>query len=63
MREVVGPEWKGKVWVTQNPRNYHLQTIPDQADSRVWGEVLAFGDAPLLSEIDDALLESPIQLF
>ena len=58
----MGPRWKGKVWVTQSPRNYYLLTIPDDAGTRVWGDVLAFGDANLLSEIEDALVEPICQL-
>src|ERR1051325_7405970 len=52
---VMGPRWQGKVWVTTNPDDLQLQTIPDDADTRVWGDVIAFGDAELLDELDHAL--------
>jgi hypothetical protein len=54
----LGPEWKGKVWVGFNPHYYNLETIPDGAGVRIWGEIIAFGDADFLSQIDDALAGS-----
>ena len=48
----MGRQWQGKVWVTINPDCWRLQSIPDQAGTRVWGAVVAFGDDELLREID-----------
>jgi|ERR1043165_1853403 hypothetical protein len=54
----MGPQWKGKVWVTVNPQRWELQTVPDDASVRVWGDIVAFGDAEFLNEIDEALSRS-----
>lgn len=51
----MGPEWRGKVWVTLNPSCWELKSVPDQAGIRVWGAVIAFGDDELLREIEAAL--------
>lgn len=50
----MGPEWRGRVWVTLNPAYWQLESIPDQAGVRVWGAVVAFGDDELLREIEAA---------
>ena len=57
MRKVgeMGPAWKGKVWVTLNPGYWRLELIPDDAATRTWGNVIAFGDADLLQELDSIL--------
>jgi hypothetical protein len=51
----MGPEWKGKVWVTVSTPAWRLCRIPDDADARVWGPIVAFGDQEILSEIDRVL--------
>lgn len=48
----MGPEWRGRVWVTLNPSVWQLESIPDHAGIRVWGSVIAFGDDELLREIE-----------
>jgi hypothetical protein len=55
----MGPQWTGKAWVTTNPANFNLETLPDRAATRAWGDVVAFGDDQFLAEIDAALAESP----
>ena len=64
MRKVgeMGPAWKGRAWVTLNPRCWRLQLIPDDAATRTWGNVIAFGDADLLRELDE-ILNSSVSLF
>jgi hypothetical protein len=54
----MGPEWKGKVWVTLNPQCWRLESIPDAAGTRAWGAVVAFGDEDLLREIDELLSQT-----
>ena len=51
----MGESWRGKVWVTLSPDCWQLQTIPEDAETRVWGSVVAFGDGEFLNEIDDLL--------
>src|SRR5262245_43983368 len=51
----LGPQWKGRVWVTLNPDSWQIHSIPDHADTRVWGSVIAFGDGAFLTEVDDVL--------
>lgn len=51
----MGPEWRGKVWVTLNPEIWQLHTVPEEAGVRVWGAVVAFGDDELLQEIEAGL--------
>ena len=48
------PEWKGKVWVTFLLTKCFLR-IPDDAASRSWGSVCAYGDAELLNQIEGTL--------
>lgn len=57
----MGPEWKGRVWVTVTPVYWQIEAIPDDAATRTWGEVLAFGDAELLDEIESALTEASFE--
>jgi hypothetical protein len=55
----VGPEWSGRVWVaTRGGSSFHLDTVPDEPSSRIWGKVVAFGDHILLAEIERALRPS-----
>src|SRR5438552_1818261 len=56
----MGPHWKGKVWVTINTAGWGLETMPDDAGTRVWGAVVAFGDEELLGEIDELLSETTL---
>jgi hypothetical protein len=51
----MGAAWKGRVWVTLNPAHFRLETVPDLAGVRMWGDIVAFGDEDLLREIDAAL--------
>lgn len=51
----MGPEWKGKVWVTYTNNNGAICVLPDDASSRLWGSVCAFGDADLLNQIESTL--------
>jgi hypothetical protein len=53
----MGPEWKGRVWVTVNPGFWQIEAIPDDAATRTWGEIVAFGDAELLEEIESSMAE------
>ena len=55
----MGPEWKGKVWVTFDSSMWQLRTIPENAGVRQWGAVIAFGDEDLLNEVDSMLDPSP----
>jgi hypothetical protein len=61
MRKVgeMGPAWKGKAWVTLNPGCCRLEFTPDDAATRTWGNVVAFGDADLLRELDAILNPAP----
>jgi hypothetical protein len=59
----MGRAWQGKVWVTINPACWRLLSIPDQAGTRVWGDVIAFGDDELLREIDTLLSASASDSF
>lgn len=51
----MGEEWKGKVWVTYTNESGVLCTVPDDAPTRTWGGVLAYGDAKLLDQIEESL--------
>jgi hypothetical protein len=51
----MGPEWRGRVWVTLSPSVWQLESVPERAGVRVWGSVVAFGDDELLREIEAAL--------
>ena len=51
----MGPEWKGRVWVTQLAPAFYLGTMPDGAKPRTWGDVCAFGDPVLLEQLEDKL--------
>jgi hypothetical protein len=51
----MGSEWNGKVWVTYTNDSGTLCTIPDDATTRSWGGVLAYGDARLLDQIEETL--------
>lgn len=51
----MGPEWKGKVWVTFSTDQLALCGIPNGAASRSWGVVCAYGDADLLNQIECSL--------
>lgn len=51
----MGPEWKGKVWVTYTNESGVLCIVPDDAATRTWGGVLAYGDARLLDQIEETL--------
>ncbi len=51
----IGPDWKGKVWVTFSSDAWRLATLPEHAGHRVWGTVIAYGDEELLSELDESL--------
>jgi hypothetical protein len=51
----MGPEWRGRVWVTLSPNDWRIESIPDRAGVRVWGSVIAFGDDELLREIEASL--------
>jgi hypothetical protein len=55
----MGPEWKGKVWVTFNSNDWRLASLPEHAGMRVWGTVIAYGDEEFLSEIDGSLAPVP----
>lgn len=50
----MGPEWKGKVWVSGAYPN-QIWNMPDGAPARLWGGVYAFGDGDFLAEIELAL--------
>jgi hypothetical protein len=45
-------DWQGKVWVTKIGSRFELQSTPERGASRVWGNVLAFGDPAFLDEIE-----------
>jgi len=51
----MGPEWKGKVWVSLVPAHGTYGTIPENAPTRSWGGVVAFGDAKLLDQLENTL--------
>jgi hypothetical protein len=55
----MGPNWKGKVWVTFSSNDWQLTSLPDHAGMRVWGTVIAYGDEEFLSEIDNSLAPTP----
>jgi hypothetical protein len=51
-----GQEWKGKVWLTHiSTEDWQLPAAPDDANTRSWGNIRAFGDNDLLNEIESAL--------
>lgn len=55
----MGPEWRGIIWIALIDDGLtDLYTIPDWAGTRVWGNVVAMGDADLLLEVEANLLES-----
>ena len=58
----MGPEWRGRVWVTFNTRQWQLQSIPEDAGTRRWGAIIAFGDPELLNELDGILTKSPLRI-
>ena len=64
MRKVgeMSPAWKGKAWVTLNPRYLRLESIPDDAATRTWGNIVVFGDPDLMSELDGILAQT-VKLF
>jgi hypothetical protein len=48
-----GPGWEGVIWAINRPANLNaLAGAPWDAESRVWGEVLATGDRRLLDRIE-----------
>jgi len=51
----LGPEWKGKVWVTYNGPSGDLVSLPSDGGKRVWGAVCVFGDAEFLDELESVL--------
>ena len=51
----MGPEWKGRVWVSQVSPAFYLGTVPDDAKPRTWGDLCAFGDPVLLDQIENKL--------
>lgn len=58
-----GPEWRGRVWFAViDDNNLELCGIPDWPGSRVWGNVVAFGDADLLDEIEGHLTPTPFRI-
>jgi len=54
MRKVgaMGSTWKGRIWIVAPSSDVPLLTAPGEVPPRVWGRVLAFGDADLLDEIE-----------
>ena len=50
----MGPEWKGKVWISGVLPN-QVCNKPDGAAARLWGGVYAYGDGDFLAEIEGAL--------
>jgi hypothetical protein len=50
----MGPEWKGKVWITGVVPN-QIWNMPDGAAAKLWGGVYAYGDGAFLAEIEGAL--------
>lgn len=55
----MGPEWKGKVWVTLHQEHWRVVSLPDHAGVRVWGSVVAYGDEEVLSELEEFLAPAP----
>jgi hypothetical protein len=52
----MGPEWRGKVWIgVIDDGLTDLYGIPDWTGTRVWGNVVALGDASLLAELEQRL--------
>jgi hypothetical protein len=51
----MGPEWKGRVWITTQSTVMPMTTTPNDAPPRIWGRVLAFGDPEFLDEIEGRL--------
>lgn len=56
----MGPDWKGKVWITINRPEWRQESLPDNAGLRCWGSVIAYGDEALLQEVDAALAPLPL---
>jgi hypothetical protein len=52
----MGPQWKNKVWITRFYPGQSMPTMPDDAATRVWGRVFAYGDGAFLDEIETGLL-------
>ncbi len=50
----MGPEWKGKVWVSGVVPN-QIWNMPEGASAKMWGGVYAYGDGDFLAEIEIAL--------
>ena len=50
----IGPNWKNKVWVVRLPSEM-MPTIPDDAGTRIWGCIFAYGDPAFLDEIEIGL--------
>lgn len=51
----IGPEWKGKVWVTIIGETGAHGVVPEEANARTWGRVCAYGDKDLLNQVEYAL--------
>jgi hypothetical protein len=51
----MGPDWKGKVWISYSGLTGTLCNVPDDATTRTWGGVCAFGDSNLLDQIEGTL--------
>jgi hypothetical protein len=51
-----GPEWHGKIWLGVIEDDLSdLYSIPNWPGTRVWGNIIAFGDAELLDELEAQL--------
>ena len=48
----MGPAWKERLWVTASPQRFSLEMILDDAASRLWGEIVVFGDGEFLDEVE-----------
>ena len=46
--------WKNKVWIRSHAPGL-MPTIPDDAGTRVWGCIFAYGDPEFLDEIENRL--------
>jgi hypothetical protein len=47
--------WKNKVWVAPMRSDGTMPTIPDDAGTRIWGQVFVFGDRAFISELESGL--------
>ena len=54
----LGPEWKGKAWVSLDSPFWRSEVIAENAGWRTWGNVTAMGDAEFLVELEEALRNS-----